>query len=166
MRERAILDVPQTRSVWIYSALEDFGKERARDFVLVLISAFLSPHSGASRRAETCAGMLIVTGSPSSKRSPDSQPAAAPSRKAPRLEPSTASAALPAPQIRKPKLAAVFRKAHERDPEPLRAAESAFIDTQFEVEDAASCTCTRCALIRAGTKLTVLLHRPRCTPPP
>ncbi|GAA5889246.1 hypothetical protein JCM8208_007814 [Rhodotorula glutinis] len=42
------------------------------------------------------------------------------------------------PPTRTPKLAALFKKPHERDPAPMRHAEASFIDTHFDVEDAAT----------------------------
>ncbi|GAA6048374.1 hypothetical protein JCM3770_000974 [Rhodotorula araucariae] len=42
------------------------------------------------------------------------------------------------PAARVPKIASLFQKPHEREPAPMRRAEAGFVDTQFDVEDAAS----------------------------
>ncbi|GAA5838713.1 hypothetical protein JCM9279_003837 [Rhodotorula babjevae] len=89
--------------------------------------------------------MAATPTSPSTKRTspaPLDTPAARP-LKLPRLVPTaTPSALLPTltrePQMRTPKLAALFKKPHERDPAPMRHQEASFVDTHFDVEDAAA----------------------------
>ncbi|GAA5928130.1 hypothetical protein JCM3775_002825 [Rhodotorula graminis] len=44
---------------------------------------------------------------------------------------------MPEPTSRTPKLASLFKKPHERDPAPMRNVEASFVDTHFDVEDAA-----------------------------
>lgn len=83
----------------------------------------------------------------STKRSspPADSSLAAPTAKLARLDslPTQDSSLIkPAPaelQHRGPKIAALFKKPHERDPAPMRGAEASFVDTHFDVEDAVSC---------------------------
>ncbi|BGP49902.1 hypothetical protein JCM10450v2_005807 [Rhodotorula kratochvilovae] len=73
---------------------------------------------------------------------------------APSSPPRSAHTARDEPAARLPKLATLFKKPHERDPAPMRSAEAGFIETQFDVEDAAAC------IGRASTVLAVSYWRP------
>ena len=50
-----------------------------------------------------------------------------------------AAAAKGVGQARGPKLAELFLKTHERQPQPLRGSQAQFVETHFEVEDASAC---------------------------
>ena len=54
-----------------------------------------------------------------------------------------AAAAKGAGQARGPKLAELFLKTHERQPQPLRGSQAQFVETHFEVEDASACRSLR-----------------------
>ncbi|GAA6054201.1 hypothetical protein NBRC10513_006389, partial [Rhodotorula toruloides] len=99
---------------------------------------------------------------PQKRPSPSSTPAngAAPSpadpslpaSKQPRLDPSTASSSAP----KRPKNAEIFLKAHEKGAQPFRGAQEHFVESQFEVEDAASYQ----EALLAVEGLTNQLHHP------
>jgi hypothetical protein len=66
------------------------------------------------------------------------------SRKSDAVQTTMAAAAKGAGQpARGPKLAELFLKTHERQPQPLSGSQAQFVETHFEVEDASACRSLR-----------------------